>query len=89
MREILFHGKRLDNGEWVNGCCVIKNDPILDISYCFILAQHDKDSFVTWHKVDPSTVGQYTGLTDKYDVKIFRGDIVKRDYRDKSTDLKV
>lgn len=77
MREILFRGKRMDNGEFVEGALVIKHDPLLEISYCFIIAQGKKDSFVTWHKVDPDTVGQYTGLTDMQDAKIFEGDIVQ------------
>ena len=76
MREILFRGKRLDNGEWVEGAFVGKYDPMLCISYAFIVAQKPKDSFVTWYAVDPDTVGQYTGLTDNVKQRIFEGDIV-------------
>lgn len=76
MREILFRGKRLDNGEWVEGWLVVKNDPILEITYCYILAYGKGESFVTWYPVDHDTVGQYTGMTDMIGCKIFEGDLL-------------
>ncbi|MBE6928046.1 MAG: hypothetical protein E7467_06115 [Ruminococcaceae bacterium] len=71
MREILFRGKR-NNGEWVEGSLVVWPDGATDICYS------ENDSFVEMTKtiVNPASVGQYTGLTDKNGNKIFEGDIV-------------
>lgn len=68
MREILFRGKRFDDGEWVYG--FYSNTKGENGRFHYI---QDENSFV---KVDPSTVGQYTGLTDKNGTKIFEGDIL-------------
>ena len=79
MREIIFRGKRLDNGEWAEGFY------ISHLNACHYIIPFrtggyeamDNSFYVhKWFEVDPSTVGQYTGRQCK-NGKVFDGDIGK------------
>lgn len=70
MRDITFKGKRVDNGNWIEG-------------YFFRIWER---TYILWGttngvpnmiEVIPESVSQFTGRLDKTGVKIFEDDIIK------------
>lgn len=71
MREILFRGKRTDNGKWVRDSETYIRDG--DGIWLNDFSEEAGNEVV---RVERETLGQYTGFRDEYGKEIYEGDII-------------
>lgn len=75
MRDIEFRGIDNDNGEFVFGYYT----KLLEGARRFdaIVVDDEEDGLVRYYIHSPKTIGQYTGIKDKNDAKVFEGDLIQ------------
>ena len=97
MREILFRGKRKDNGEWVEGFYYVRQamhgklllgepEHVITTGVLKIYGAYGEREQLSQVEVIPETVGQFTGMTAESGVKIFEGDILEHPNKAVSVD---
>lgn len=94
MREILFRGKpnnAIMENNFIYGLIVKQVDLDGKDALCIQTWERDAEGVSSRVlEVIPSTIGEFTGLTDKNGTKIFEGDIVKNEYEEnKYQNLKI
>lgn len=90
-RQIKFRGKRIDNGEWIIGMLVESNfnsHITIMVNTSIVGGTTEEGIQCVAPSVIPESIGQYTGMKDRYEKDIFEGDIVKWEdeyrYKEKS-----
>lgn len=79
MREVLFRGKQIDNGDWIEGYYLKADWNGKEISAIIpqntvLYSGNTIDSII---EIDPKTLCQYTGMNDKKGKRIWENDIVR------------
>lgn len=81
MRQILFRGKRIENGEWYVGSLHLEYEGVTNtLQGAYLLGKYSpayKNAVHGYIEVDPETVSEFTGMLDRNGERIFEDDIVK------------